>query len=323
MKTNHIITLVILCATASSLTSCTPSGNNTDREPTQTAPKEIAIDRNTTDDDIIRTLLTDWNNSLNNRDEHASQKVYADIVFYYTGDISGQECARLRVERASSDPTWHQEIITEPMITDLGGGKKSVEFTKQSDSSKGIHTHRAYLIVEKTGREWKITKESDAVTDKNVAKRKVSIPDDAIVGDFDGDGTTEHVWIEAKFDSEGYSTTPLRLRSDNPALGTYTWDKGLMGVILVNVGQLSGTGKDFLQAMPHGMSTWVTVQTLVSTDGEWKHAIPNFTAWTGNEEYLRVKPAGRPGYVTIIYNNMDDPDNGFENSYKQIPLTHQ
>ena len=269
---------------------------------------------------VLTTAVEKWNEGVNLRDQKALEKLFAPQVFFYTQVIPGTEAARQKVERASADPTWSQKIISDIETEDMGDGIYKTTFTKQSESSKGTHTYRAYLTWEKINGKWLITKESDLLTDRN-QESNMKIPADAISGDFDGDGKREHLWIEAKYDDEGYIKGVAKLRSDNKALEGLSWN-ATRGVTLENLGKISDSKKDFLGVVPEFDSSWSQFYTYVFSNGKWKQPLEAFTIWEGDEDYKRVTKAksGTPGYVGIYFNNMNDPENGFTTSYKEQKL---
>lgn len=270
----------------------------------------------------ILEVVNRWNKSLNLRDENISMSVFADEVFFYTKTLSAAECTRARINAAMSDPTWEQSIISDISLETNDDGSVMATFTKQSSGKKGKHTYPAYLILKKYGEDWKIIHESDKLTDRNVTKKRARIPSDAIRGDFDGDGKIDRVWIEGKYDSEGYALGPMRLRSDNEALNNLAWDDATRGVTLVNLGDLNGTNRDFLGAIPLYDSTWTVFRTYAFKEGKWKSVVPEFVIWMGNEDINRVWKSSRKGYVVISTNDMADTDNCFDNTTREVRLNY-
>lgn len=261
-----------------------------------------------------------WNEGVNLRDQKTLEKQFAPQVYFYTFEVPGVEAARQKVERAMEDPTWNQEIISDIDIEELEDGTFKTTFTKQSESSKGTHTYRAYLIWENINGKWVIVKESDLLTDRNQEKHN-KIPANAISGDFDGDGNPDHLWIEAKYDNDDYIIGVAKLRSDNKKLEGLTW-KATRGVVLKNLGKLSDSKIDFLGVVPQYDSTWTQYYTYVFSNGKWTQPLDSFSIWEGDEDYKRVKKAksGLPGYVGIYSNDINDPENGFPQSYKEVRI---
>lgn len=149
-----------------------------------------------------------------------------------------------------------------------------------------------------------------------------SLPEDAIYGDFDGDGRKEYLWTECKYDEdEFFAITPIVLRSTNKKLDrTAHWKAGLGGVMLENVGRLNTYRNDCIQVAPYGQSTWMTASGLRWDGKRWVTIVKPFDIWTGNEDYRRILPSKRAGYAIIIYNDMDSGDNAWTNRRKEVRL---
>lgn len=275
-----------------------------------------SIEKEVSDDEAIEQLVMRWNEAVNSNDFDQLKDVFAMTVFLYTRNMTAEEAARTHQDAKNKTPGFRQEIVGDVSISNIDGTKKRVEFTKATYSDKkGNKTYPCYFEVEKRNGIWKITKESDEVTDSNLAKRKSQIPSDAVQGDFDGDGTEEYVWITGKKDSDGYYINP-RLKSDNPTFDGLKWPGEGINVELTNFGKLHGDTRDYLGAIPYGMAgAWRVQYTYTFTSGSWKEALDPFSAYIAlDDEPVRVKRiASRPGYVTIYYNDMDlvasnDPD---------------
>ncbi len=316
---NHLYKFILLGCVPFICLAC---DNKKSEERSDSFGKEAAtvMDRKASEEARIAKVVKKWNASLNNRDLKASNEVYADKVMFYTQEMSGEEATRLRIEAASQDPSWQQSIVTEIEISEVGDGLMEASFTKQSHSTKGVRTYPAYLYLRKLNGKWCIVKESDKITDTNVAKRTTSIPADAIRGDFDGDGSIDHVWIEGNFDGEGYAKGRLMLRSDRKNLEGLSWSAP-RGVQLVNVSDLNNSNRDFLGAIPLADSDWTTYELYVWKGGKWVKALKPFSIWIGDDDTDRVWKADRKGYVNIKMQNMSgNPDTMFEPVFKTVKL---
>lgn len=315
---------VILTAGSCSGTPKTAEPAGHDATPQQPRSDIIRENHAADDDQNIARIVRDWNSSLNNRDSRLARTVYSDKVYFYGEELSGERCIEIRNKNASKTPGWKQ-FIDEPInVSDLGDGRKLASFTKSSIASgrDKPHHHEAYLIFARDHRgEWRIAEESDQTTDKNLRKRASAkrIPAEAISGDFDGDGRTDHLWVTATYDDDGYAVGPVRLASDNPALTGLEWD-ATRGAMLLNLGKLDGDGRDYLGVIPAFDSSWCTFLTYVNRGrGKWHQPIKEFTVWLGDEDYVRVRRSSRPGYVVIRANDSesDDVDDHF------IPVEHE
>lgn len=120
----------------------------------------------------IEEVIGKWNESLNLRDGNMSEGVFGSTVNFYGTDMSGKDASDRRIAKTVEDPTWNQEIISDIDYTDLADGSVKAYFTKKSTDSKGTKTYRAYLVLENQNGEWKVVKESDDLTDKNLQKKK-------------------------------------------------------------------------------------------------------------------------------------------------------
>lgn len=163
------------------------------------------------------------------------------------------------------------------------------------------------------------------ITSKRNAVNPVcdTIPENAIAGDFDGDGVIEHLWVTAEMDDYDYAITPFQLCSDNPKMGTLSWD-ATRDVILANVGQLNEDMCDYIIAIPCWDSNWVYYNLLKFKDGKWQPAIKAVSIWIGDEDWDNyVKRASKRGYVEIKYNDhKGDPETGdlWTNKTKTVKL---
>lgn len=168
----------------------------------------------------------------------------------------------------------------------------------------------------------KVSKDDDNEdTDSDNTESNINIPDNAIKGDFDGDRTTEYLWVEFETDDEGFATTPITLRSDKPKFdGLVICNRG-MGVDLYNLGELNNDGRDYLGAAMYSMSVWKTYAVYDFRSGKWKESLEPFSIWDNDEDITRVsRTPGKEGYVTIVTNDLSDPDNDFENQYSEVKL---
>ncbi len=97
-------------------------------------------------------------------------KVYAPNVNFYSRPSTPQYC--VNNVRALLDKGYFEQHSEDIMLTPQAGGDVRADFSKITYSYKGERTYPSYLYLRKMGGEWKIIVESDAVTDRNLMKRK-------------------------------------------------------------------------------------------------------------------------------------------------------
>lgn len=274
------------------------------------------------DEEIVLSLLKEWDKAINESDYEVQSQLFAPTVFFYTAEMSVDKVIENRKSLFAKHPDFAQYVKGTPTVTRLDSGDLKVSFVKHCLQNGNGKDYPSYLVFSKIYGQWKITKESDEVTDRNVQKRKVKVPPSAITGDFDGDGKKESVWVEGKKDSEGFYISKAILKSDNPAIGGLAWDNSYSGVELINVGKLDGGNRDYLGTIPFAYSTWCSYKLYVFRDGKWKMAIEPFTVWVGDDNYYRVfKDPKRKGNVIIVSNDMEAVDDDFAKEIKQsVPL---
>lgn len=132
------------------------------------------------------------------------------------------------------------------------------------------------------------------------------IDKEIILGDFDGDGEYENIWIEGKLGSDGMVVTPFVLKSDNSKFDGLSWDAPY-GVVLYNLGRLDNSEKDFIGAIPESMSNWESYH-VYRFNGKWKEVIEPFSIYMESDLNGRVEKSRIPGYLRIYENDMSSYD---------------
>ena len=137
---------------------------------------------------------------------------------------------------------------------------------------------------------------------------KTNILADAIKGDFNGDGKTEHAWIirpKLNKDETGcIGPCEARINFSDPQIKPIILAKSIGGT-LTNLGDLNNDGKDDIGLVPDWFtSCWRSYITYTLKNGSWKYLVAPFpihcNQWESNVKPLE-KIAGRPGYLKENY----------------------
>ena len=228
---SHIISFIVLFTLVVG-TSCNKSkhirnkwerDSNVETVKTEEAqqPENEPLSLDETEEQLA-SLVSKWNESINLRSLGMLSELYDDYVYSYTLILPRDKVVTSSIDKVISNPSWRQEIVSEIIFDKYDDGTVKTSFTKQSNNNGDTHTYRHYIIWRETKEGWKIIRESDLLTDQNVAKNTI-VPQDAISGDFDGDGITDHLWILADFDDNWYTKGRVWLKSDNPKLEGLSW----------------------------------------------------------------------------------------------------
>ena len=127
----------------------------------KTSEKEMIIERS-----------EKWNSLINRESLDSLSDFYASQVLIYGKKKSRQMVLQEKAEYLSSHPSYKQTIHG-IQVDSIGKQRYKFSFNK-TYSSKGENPNavQAYLVFVKDGNAWRIEKESDLITEKNLAKRK-------------------------------------------------------------------------------------------------------------------------------------------------------
>ena len=126
-----------------------------------------------TEEDAAKEVAVKWNAYHQQLDADALASLYGDKVYYYHEYYTPEKIVQNKRELFRKYPEFWQNIYNvECTFTDSGAAK--VTFSKEVTTTLAgkTTTYPSYLIMNKIGDKWKITTESDEVTDANIAKRK-------------------------------------------------------------------------------------------------------------------------------------------------------
>ncbi len=154
------------------------------------------------------------------------------------------------------------------------------------------------------------------VTDKNFEKTKskgFDIPQDAVKGDFNGDGVYEYMWLEAKelkvkdemidYD-ESYD---CYIKFSDPKIPPIKVD-GCNGGKPENLGDLNKNGSDEIGLLPDWISScWCSYYVWTLKNGKWLDAVEPISCdqWLTGIPPIEIDKK-REGYVIIRYSEYTD-----------------
>ena len=150
------------------------------------------------------------------------------------------------------------------------------------------------------------------------------LPNGAVKGDFDGDGTAEYVWLVppegvGAMECKGECTSYLRFsKAQFPAI-THPI---CIGGTPTNLGDLNDDGGDEIGLLPEWFtSCWMNYFVYTYRAGQWRPLVKPFATHC-NQWEAEVKPIekdpGRKGFVLVRYTDMGDST--FATKTKSVPV---
>ena len=160
-----IATVIIIAFTVMLLIALLRDGNNSVRE----KPPYPAV----TDEESAAMVAKRWNKAHQELNPDKIAALYSEQVNYYHETYTPERIYQSKLELFRKYPGFWQEISNVKSIVSDDGTAK-VTFSKEVVTEIGgkSKTYPSYLLMKKVGDEWKITAESDEVTDANLARRR-------------------------------------------------------------------------------------------------------------------------------------------------------
>lgn len=135
--------------------------------------KEMSSEPTVTDEELAAMTAKRWNRAHQKLNPDEITSFYADKVNYYNETYTPERISKSKFELFRKYPGfWHEISNVKSNVADDRTAK--VTFSKEVFTEIGgtPKTYPSYLFMKKVGSKWKITVESDDVTDANLAKRR-------------------------------------------------------------------------------------------------------------------------------------------------------
>lgn len=119
----------------------------------------------------LTALVGEWDTMLNSRDEAMAYSLYAPSVMYYTQRCSVEEILSVVRKFYAKNPDFSQTSY-DLHFSKVKEGILRCDFKKSTVSGGKTKDYPSYLEFTKMDGRWRISCESDAVTDHNINKRR-------------------------------------------------------------------------------------------------------------------------------------------------------
>ena len=238
----------------------------------------------------IENLVEAWNTAHNENNIEALATLYADNVNYYQSEETKNACLQSKLSLFEKYPSFEQLIAELELMQNEDA--YTATFNKVVTIKDDTKIYPSYLILEAFDDGWRITAESDSVTDHNLNKPKVvgaTIPEDAVEGDFNGDDKIDYVWVEQpEFPKATAETEEGDLHgacvgecncylvfSDNTIPRILI--EGCIGGTPENLGDLNGNGMDEIGLVPRWwQGCHMRYIALTNLNGKYAYLVEEF-----------------------------------------------
>jgi len=131
----------------------------------QNSAKAVSNDTTT-----IKELTVKWNDCLVKQDLQTLTTLYAEQVSLYGTSISKEQAVSNKADFFKKHSDFNQSITGDITVTKVTDQQYKVRFPKRSTFNGKTSDVKGYLLFDKVSDTWKITNESDDLTDKNITK---------------------------------------------------------------------------------------------------------------------------------------------------------
>jgi hypothetical protein len=274
----------------------------------------------------MKQLVQEWNKAHISKDINVFSNLFDNTVLFYGTQKSKKSCIESKSSSFKKYPDFYQQIYGDIQIENIDESEVKCSFVKRVTVKQVTTDYPSYLIFRKIDGDWKIITEGDLVTDKNLAKTKtVKIPEDAIKGDFNGDGVFEYAWlVPPKIDEEGMECV-------GDCISYIKFSETTIPPIKINdcisgrpdnLGDLNNDGKDEIGLLPGWFtSCWRAYYVWTLKNRKWIYAVQPISThcnqWEEGIEPIEID-FNKKGYVLIRYSELTEDD--IITKIKSVPI---
>lgn len=326
MKTKlFAITTLLLALIAWSCNSPKSSEND------ETNNTEVISETETTSCTDFATLVGQWCDAHNTKDVAVLSNIYDQNVMFYGSPMDKNECIENKLAFFKKKPDFKQEATGEVAIENISVNEVKCSFNKRVSVDGKTTDYPSYLHFRKTGDDWKISVESDLITDENLAKRAEKKNLNQEMGDrhdvpgtydFNGDGKKESCYLlEPKkyndedhfMECEGECNCLIMFSDSNiPPIEVEYCIGGKPKIY----GDLDGNGTIEIGIWPWWWtSCWHTFYIYTLVNGEWEYFVEPFSvhcnlmeALEESGEHIITPVKGQKDMFKIMYSYFDEEE---------------
>lgn len=272
----------------------------------------------------VTDLHLRWNNAHNQPDSLTLLQLFDKNVLYYGSRMPREKLVVAKMKFFRKTPGYSQAIQQVNFLVN-NNYQKEIRFMKLVSAEGNVMMVPARLKIVKKENGWVITEESDSISDARLEAGN-RVPENAVAGDFNGDGKKDHVWLlkpivkEGEMDCEGNCNAQLLLSV--PGSRPYIIEN-CIGSDPVNLGDLDGNGTDEI-GMLHDWFTscWKAYYVFTLKNKKWQRLIPpvstHCTQWEEDEGMPVKKHPQKKGHLLVRYSVITDE--GIEVKTKTVKL---
>lgn len=182
LRNLHIALLILMigllgsCSSDNIMNDHEDSANRADSTKAADMADSALATNGVSDEKQLKKLVEVWNTASNNKNTAHLEKLYAEEVNLYGEPMSNTSAAASKEAFFKEKPDYHQSLSDSIAIQKSSLNTARADFIKTVTAGHKTKSYQAYLQFEKTGRNWRITEESDEATDKKLSSLVKPMP---------------------------------------------------------------------------------------------------------------------------------------------------